>query len=70
MKWWLGPKSCNFPPLVGQGLENLTIQQGDPKLGRWLLPKGHVVYFHLRRHRIEQDRRMFSQVLYPRVCSH
>ena len=54
---------------LGQGQEQSTIQQGDPRLGWWLLPRGHLMYFHFGKRRVGQDGGMFTQVWYPRVCS-
>ena len=69
INWWVGQKSCNFPPLLGQGEGKSTIQHGDPKVGWWLVPRGHLVCFHFGRRRIGQDGGMFTQVSYSRVCS-
>ena len=53
-------KSYNFPMPLGQGQEQSTIQQGDPRLGWWLLPRGHLMYFHFGMHRVGQDGALYE----------
>ena len=42
---------------------------GRPQTRVVVVRKDHLVYFHLGRRRIRQDGGIFTQVLYPRVCS-
>ena len=37
----------------------------DPKRGRWLLPRGYLVYVHLGRRRIGQDGALLKYHLLP-----
>ena len=55
---------------TGQGKGKSAIQQGDPRLGWWLLPRCQLMYFHCGRRRIGQDGGMFTKVLYPGASLH